>query len=74
MCSLRLRSTTASEGDTAVLSSMRSPKCESSSVPICISKETGFCAIFLSLAHLRNRDPQPLGKFLGCGVAAQLAD
>src|SRR5271156_3061707 len=48
-CSMRLRWITASEGDTAVLSSRKSPRCESSSSPMGVSSEIGCCAIFLVL-------------------------
>jgi hypothetical protein len=46
VCSLRFRLMTASAGETTWRSSMKSPRCESSSSPIGVSSEIGSCAIF----------------------------
>src|SRR5579883_890891 len=52
VCSFRFRLITASEGETTALSSMKSPRCESSSSPIGVSSEIGSCAIFRILRTL----------------------
>src|SRR4051812_16771207 len=71
VCSLRFRLITASAGDTTCRSSMKSPRCESSSSPIGVSSEIGSCAI-LDLADLRHRDVHPLGDLFGGRFAAEL--
>ena len=50
--SLRLTLMTASEGETAWRSSMKSPRCESSSSPMGVSSEMGSCAILRTLRTL----------------------
>ena len=47
--SLRFAWIAASTGMTAFLSSMKSPRCESSSSPIGVSREIGSLAIFITL-------------------------
>src|ERR1043166_1907758 len=49
VCSFKLRLITASDGETTALSSMKSPRCESSSSPIGVSSEIGSWAIFMIL-------------------------
>lgn len=44
----------ASDGATLFASSMKSPKCESSSSPIGVSMEIAFLAIFMILRHLQK--------------------
>ena len=46
VCSAKLTDITASDGDVTLLSSMKSPKCESSSSPIGVSRLMGSLAIF----------------------------
>src|SRR5216684_4093892 len=46
VCSARFMLITASEGETRLLSSMKSPRCESSSSPIGVSREIGSLAIY----------------------------
>src|SRR5215210_4485922 len=50
--SLRFAKITESMGDTAFLSSMKSPRCESSSSPMGVSSEIGSWAIFMILRTL----------------------
>ena len=45
---------TASAGETTLLSSMKSPRCESSSSPIGVSSEIGSLAIFRTLRTLSS--------------------
>ena len=52
VCSLRFRLITFSAGDTAERSSMKSPRCESSSSPIGVSSEIGSWAILRTLRTL----------------------
>src|ERR1700730_8014271 len=52
VCSFKLRLMTASDGETTALSSMKSPRCESSSSPMGVSREIGSCAIFKILRTL----------------------
>src|ERR1700676_4526512 len=61
VCSFKFRLMTASEGETTALSSMKSPRCESSSSPMGVWREFGSCANFHALAD-----------FLGARFAAQL--
>ncbi len=50
VCSFKFRLITASDGETTALSSMKSPRCESSSSPIGVSREIGSCATSKSCA------------------------
>ena len=52
VCSFRFRLITASEGEITALSSMKSPRCESSSSPMGVSSEMGSWAIFRILRTL----------------------
>src|SRR5713101_655489 len=52
VCSFKFRFMTASDGETTALSSMKSPRCESSSSPMGVSSEMGSCAIFKILRTL----------------------
>src|SRR5438270_137080 len=50
VCSARFMLMTASEGETRLLSSMKSPRCESSSSPMGVSSQLGLGALCLALA------------------------
>src|SRR5207247_9687323 len=58
VCSFKLRLMTASAGDTTWRSSMKSPRCESSSSPIGVSSEMGSCAILSTLRTFET----PIGE------------
>src|SRR5215467_1248590 len=66
VCSLRFRLMTASAGDTTWRSSMKSPRCESSSSPISLEtpigeEEDSHLGDLQDLADLGHRDVHPLG-------------
>ena len=54
VCSARFIEMTASAGEITLLSSMKSPRCESSSSPIGVSSEIGSFAILRTLRTLSS--------------------
>ena len=64
----------ASIGRMAFLSSMKSPRWESSSSPIGVSSEIGSLAILSDLADLLERHAELLGEFLRRRLAADLVE
>src|SRR5579872_6817146 len=73
VCSARFMFMTASAGDTTLLSSMKSPKCESSSSPIGVSRLMGSFDLE-DLADLVERQLHLLRDFLRGRLAAVLLD
>ena len=74
MYSLRLTLMTASEGETAWRSSMKSPRWESSSSPMGVSSEIGSWAILSTLRTLATGMSMRLAISSLRGLAAQLLD
>jgi hypothetical protein len=62
---------TASEGETTALSSMKSPRCESSSSPIGVSRRDRLLRDLQNFAHFGDGNIHALGDFFGRGLAAK---
>ena len=72
VCSARSIEMTASAGEITLLSSMKSPRCESSSSPTGVSSEIGSLRDLQDLADLVRRKLHLLRDLVGRRLASQL--